>query len=89
MFVNNSCCQLAQASILEHKPLVSVADAHVDAPTCPAGGDAALAGLVLELSLGLAEGKLQGGLKQLRRTHRETSREVRHMGAPESREGPI
>lgn len=58
----------------------------MDSPTCPAGGDAALAGLVLELSLGLAERKLQCGLEQLGRTYGETGREVRYTGAPDSTE---
>lgn len=58
----------------------------MDSPTCPAGGDAALAGLVLELCLSLAERKLQRGLEQLGWTYGETGREVRYTGAPDSKD---
>lgn len=50
--------------------------------TCPTGGDAALFRLVLELSLGQAEGELEAGLKQHRWTNREASGEVGNTGTP-------
>lgn len=50
--------------------------------TCPTGGDTTLPRLVLELSLGLAEWELQGGLEQHRFTNREAYREVGHTCTP-------
>ena len=47
-----------------------------DRPTCSTGGHASLTGLVLELGLVVAEGELQAGLQQHRRTHRETNWKV-------------
>lgn len=44
--------------------------------TCPTGGDPSLPGLVLELSLALAEGELQTGLDYRRWMQGESGREV-------------